>query len=90
MDKIDFTIVVPVHNSRSTLKELCRRIVDTLDKTGMVFEIMFVDDYSNDDSFHILKELKLAYPEKVKIIKKFCKLFFPFFFFFFFFLLCSF
>jgi len=69
MNTIDFSIVVPVYRSKRTLKEICRRIVATFEKMGKVFEIIFVDDFSNDGSWRTLKDLKSVYPEKVRIIK---------------------
>lgn len=69
MNLIDLSIVVPVFNSGRTLKELCRRMVSTLDAMAKHGEIIFVDDGSADDSWHVLQDLRCLYPETVKIIR---------------------
>ena len=53
-----YSAVVPVYNAESTLIELHRRIVETLEKLGVPFELIFIDDNSDDGSWEILRSLR--------------------------------
>lgn len=52
-----YSVVVPVYNSESSLKELFRKIKLTFENMSKPFEIIFVNDYSKDESINILKEI---------------------------------
>ena len=54
MDK--FTIVIPVFNEAKNLKVLIPKIFKEL--RNKVFEIIIVDDNSNDETYNILKKFK--------------------------------
>ena len=54
MDK--FTIVIPVYNEAKNLRILIPKIYRELKNTK--FELIIVDDNSNDDTSEILKNLK--------------------------------
>ena len=45
------SVVVTLLNEADTVEELYRRTVDTLEKLGVPFELIFVDDGSTDDTF---------------------------------------
>ena len=66
---VDYSIVVPVYNSENTLDELFRRIKQTFHSMGKSFEVIFVDDFSEDKSWKKLKELKRENPQEIKAIK---------------------
>jgi undecaprenyl-phosphate 4-deoxy-4-formamido-L-arabinose transferase len=51
------SVVVPVFQSCETLKELHKRLVDVLKKIYPLYEIVYVDDGSPDDSWKILETL---------------------------------
>ena len=51
-------MVVPVYGSEHTLPELFARLKVTLDRTGLCWEVIFVDDAGPDDSYRILSRLK--------------------------------
>ena len=55
---MDYSIVVPVYNSCKTLPVLMQELNVVITKMKADFEIIFVDDCSNDDSWQVLKELK--------------------------------
>ena len=57
--RVDLSIIVPVFNSEKTLRPLYDRIVATLERMGVAFEIIFVDDCSGDRSWSVLSELNL-------------------------------
>lgn len=64
---ITYSIVVPVFNSASTLVKLVDDLKDTLREYS--FEIILVDDGSNDDSWAQIKELKKENTALIKAIR---------------------
>jgi undecaprenyl-phosphate 4-deoxy-4-formamido-L-arabinose transferase len=60
--KIDLTIVIPVYNSGSVLKKIVEEILVALDKNEIIFEIIFVNDCSKDDSWNYILNLCKHYP----------------------------
>ncbi len=65
---LEFSVVVPVHNSEDSLKELFIGIKSCFEKLDRTYEVVFVNDYSRDESWKVLEELHLAYPDKVRAI----------------------
>lgn len=63
-----FSVVVPVFDEAENLRELHRRLVDSLQALGRPYEIIFVDDGSRDSSFDLLSGLFEA-DERVRVIK---------------------
>ncbi|MCT4542239.1 MAG: glycosyltransferase family 2 protein [Vallitalea sp.] len=51
------SIIIPVYNSEKSIKELCKRIIKTMESHELKYEIILVDDYSNDNSYRIMEEL---------------------------------
>ncbi len=66
---LDYSVVVPVHNSDETLEELFLRLSAVFTKLGNSFEVIFVEDGSIDNSWEILTKIKHEFPELTKIIK---------------------
>ena len=62
------SIVVPVFNEGISVAECCRRISAVVSSLGISYEIIFVDDGSQDDTFVCLKALNEENPS-VKIIR---------------------
>lgn len=62
-EKIEISVVVPVYNEEENLPILIPQITEVLRSLGKVYEIIFVDDGSVDQSRHILKEMAKDYPE---------------------------
>jgi len=58
MDKTDVSVVIPVFNSKETLRELCTRIDTTLRQTGKSYELILVDDGSRDESWNEIERIK--------------------------------
>ncbi len=58
----EVSVVVPLHNEEGNLSELCRRLVSTLDAYGRPFELVLVDDGSDDSSPALLAALSAADP----------------------------
>lgn len=47
---VDYSVVVPVYNSKATLRQLVREIEDFFHERGYSYEIILVDDGSSDGS----------------------------------------
>jgi glycosyltransferase involved in cell wall biosynthesis len=63
------SIVLPVFEEETSIKTLIPDIVQTLEKSNLSFEIVVVDDGSADKTPHILRELRSAYPEQLRIVR---------------------
>lgn len=55
--KIDISVVVPLYNEEQSLMPLSLSIRDALDRTNSIYEVIFVDDGSTDNSLKVLKEI---------------------------------
>ncbi|MEJ5267583.1 MAG: glycosyltransferase family 2 protein [Bacteroidales bacterium] len=62
---MDISIVIPLYNEEESLPELTEWIVKVLRNSGKSFEIIFVDDGSNDNSWTVIEELKKKYSDVV-------------------------
>ena len=54
---MDLSIVIPLLNEAESLPELEAWIRRVVEKEGYSYEIVFVDDGSTDNSWHIIQEL---------------------------------
>jgi glycosyltransferase involved in cell wall biosynthesis len=70
MDRVDFSVVIPVHNSEQSLTELTQKLDSVFIKLGKSYEIIFVNDGSTDNSLITLKTLH-AQNNSIKIIDLF-------------------
>jgi polyisoprenyl-phosphate glycosyltransferase len=57
MERPELSIVLPIFNEEPVVDELHRRLTEFLGAVGATWEIIFVDDGSNDRSFEKLKAL---------------------------------
>ena len=56
--KPEISVVIPIYNEEGNLAELYRRLKDVLnDELHVTYEIIFVDDGSVDNSWHIIEDL---------------------------------
>lgn len=70
---IDISVVVPVYNEEENLPVLIPQIAEVLKPLGKTYEMIFVDDGSNDHSRRFLKEMALQYPQiRILGFKKNC------------------
>ena len=71
----EYSVVIPVYNSHEGLKELYTEITNTFSEINSSFEVIFVDDFSTDNSWDILQEIKQENTNKnitiVKLSKNF-------------------
>jgi polyisoprenyl-phosphate glycosyltransferase len=68
MSVIEHSVVIPVYNEESNVRELAERLVPVLDKTNKGFEIVFVDDGSRDQTAQMVRSLAAADP-RIKLIR---------------------
>lgn len=59
----DLTVVVPVHNERDNVLPLLAEIAAALRGGVADFEIVYVDDFSRDDTLAVLEAAKMQFPE---------------------------
>lgn len=58
MKRPELSVVIPVHNEGSNLKELYKRLKNVLeDKLQITYEIIFVEGGSEDDSWNIIEDM---------------------------------
>jgi undecaprenyl-phosphate 4-deoxy-4-formamido-L-arabinose transferase len=69
MDVVDISVVIPVYHSAPMLRALHGRLRTVLTAMGKSFEIVFVDDGSQDDSWLVLRQLQRENPDHVVAIQ---------------------
>jgi len=65
---MQISIVIPLLNEAESLRDLYQWITRVLEAHGFSFEVVFIDDGSEDDSFAVLSELARA-DTRVKVIR---------------------
>jgi len=63
------SVVIPVYNAAESLAELQTEIAKCAKDNDFYIETVYVDDFSSDNSWKVLTELKEKYPETIKIIR---------------------
>jgi glycosyltransferase involved in cell wall biosynthesis len=66
--EIAVSVVIPCFNEAGSVAELAGKLVSVLDRIGRTFEILFVDDGSNDGTFDALTKLHESDP-RIKVLK---------------------
>ncbi len=69
MDAIDVSIVIPVYNSAAMLPALHVRLQTVLRGTGKSFEVIYVDDGSQDASWSVLEQIQEQDPSHVVAVQ---------------------
>lgn len=64
---VRFSIIVPIYNEESVVKECYRRLKEVMDTAGESYELIFINDGSSDASAEIIKELHHS-DSRVKLI----------------------
>jgi glycosyltransferase involved in cell wall biosynthesis len=62
-----YSVVAPAYNEEPTLEELHRRVTEVMDTTGESWELIIVNDGSQDRTVEIVEELHAADP-RVKLV----------------------
>jgi len=66
--KVDVSIILPIHNEAASLNDLYQELTGVLSSLGKSYEIIGVDDSSQDESFTILSALAER-DERLKVIR---------------------
>jgi len=66
---IDLSVVIPLLNEEGSIKPLWLSLRDVLEGLGKEYEVVFVDDGSQDSSFDILKSLHEEHPQHIRVIQ---------------------
>ena len=64
----EFSVVIPVYNEEQGLQALFDRLYPALDKLGVAYEIVFVNDGSRDRSAAILREQFQKRPDVTRVV----------------------
>ncbi len=67
--KMEYSIIIPVFNSEQSLSELKQRISTVFKNISEEYEIIFIDDFSQDNSWNVLVDLKNESPDKVRLFR---------------------
>jgi polyisoprenyl-phosphate glycosyltransferase len=59
---VDFSVIIPIYNEELNIPTLVSRLRPVVEKTGMSYELLFVNDGSRDRSLDLIKALALADP----------------------------
>lgn len=69
MTDIQLSIIIPCYNEKDSLPELYKKITGVIEKVdNLSYQLIFVNDGSTDGSEHILRQIFMENPEKIKII----------------------
>lgn len=68
MHKPEISIVIPVYNEEAGLAGLFARLFPALDKLGLAYEVVFINDGSSDRSAQILAEQFRARPDVTRVL----------------------
>lgn len=64
-----YSVVIPVYNSQDSLEELFNQLSKSMEVVSSDYEIIFVDDFSQDESWKILSKIKSSSNDKVKLVR---------------------
>ena len=65
--EVDLSVLIPLYNERDNLRPLFQKITEVLDGNGLEWEVIFVDDGSDDGSAEIISDLE-ASSSRVKVV----------------------
>ncbi len=54
---MDISVIIPVFNEEKNVKPLYEQILGSMERMGVSFEVIFIDDGSIDNTFEILQGL---------------------------------
>src|SRR5437762_12636603 len=57
---VEFSVIIPIYNEELNIPNLLTRLRPVVEKTGMSYELLFVNDGSRDSSLKMIKALPLA------------------------------
>jgi len=65
---MNLSLVIPVYNEEENLPLLYEAILNVMGKLGQPWEVLFVDDGSQDNSLSVLRNLATKDPEHVRVV----------------------
>lgn len=68
MRQYNLSIIIPVYNASGSLPELVSRLLSVFDNMGKTYEIIFVEDCGEDDSWSVIEQLSKQ-DERIKGIQ---------------------
>ncbi|MBU1690442.1 MAG: glycosyltransferase [Gammaproteobacteria bacterium] len=68
MNPIELSVIVPVYNEEQGLHALFDRLYPAIDKLGIAYEIVFINDGSRDRSAAILREQFQKRPDVTRVV----------------------
>ncbi|MGB0880670.1 MAG: glycosyltransferase, partial [Polaribacter sp.] len=66
---MDISVVIPLLNEEESLQELHDWIAKVMQSNRYLYEIIFIDDDSEDDSVEIIKKVLNTIPIKIGITR---------------------
>jgi glycosyltransferase involved in cell wall biosynthesis len=66
---VDVSVVIPVFNAEKSLEELTQRLLSVLSREFSSFELIFVDDCSEDGSWKVLLNLREKLGSQIRIVR---------------------
>jgi glycosyltransferase involved in cell wall biosynthesis len=72
---MNISIVIPLLNEEESINELYHWIADVMQSNGFLYELIYIDDGSTDDSWKLIQKLTVEHPEvkALKFLKNFGK-----------------
>ena len=64
----DLSVVIPVYNEEASLTPLWAELRQVLERLGLIFEVVFVDDGSRDRSAEIIRSFREA-DQRVRLVR---------------------
>jgi glycosyltransferase AglD len=61
---IDLSLIIACYNEGPSLSESVRQVIETLDQTPWTYELIFVDDYSQDGTRQLIDEMFMQYADR--------------------------
>lgn len=68
MESIEISVVIPVFNEAGNIEPLADQTLKALDTIGRASEVIFVDDFSSDESVDVLKKIREK-DSRIRIIR---------------------
>ncbi|PVE25511.1 glycosyltransferase [Microvirga sp. KLBC 81] len=56
------SVIIPVHNESANIRPLCERLFPVLNRIGLAWEVVFVDDGSRDDTLEVIRSMSETEP----------------------------
>ncbi|MDA3819759.1 MAG: glycosyltransferase family 2 protein [Candidatus Delongbacteria bacterium] len=68
-NNLDVTVIVPLYDEEESLPELMKWIASVMKKSKYNYEVLMVDDGSNDKSWEVINELKNQYGDALRAFR---------------------